>query len=83
MFFVTGTSYGFILQVAWASTGMLSYTISVGTLQLALRNHDRQLSAWNRYFSFFAETEDVQPFVCLESEKLTYLDASKLINERE
>lgn len=35
------------------------------------------------YFSSFVETEDVQPFVCLENEKSTYLDASKLINERE
>lgn len=35
------------------------------------------------YFSSFVETEDVQLFLCLESEKSTYPDASKLINERE
>lgn len=62
-----GTSYSFILQVAWAGTGMLRYTIPVDTIQPALRNHERQFSAWSGYFSSFVETEDVQPFACLES----------------
>lgn len=78
-----GTSYSCILQVAWADTGMLMDTVSVDTIQPALTNHDRQFSAWNRYFSSFVEIEDVQPFVRSEFEKSTYPDTSKLTEERE
>lgn len=80
---MTGTSYSFILQVAWAGTGMLNtqfqlhYSVSTESV------HDRHSLHGTGYFSSFVETEDVQPFVCLESEKSTCPDASKLINERE
>lgn len=80
---MTGTSYSFILQIAWAGTGILRYRVSVGTVQPALRNHDRHSLHGTGYFSSFVETEDVQPFICLECEKSTYPDASKLINKKE
>lgn len=59
-------------------TEMFRYPISVDTIQPVLRNHDSLTDCTLHEaasFSFFVETEDVQPFIWSESEKLTYPDA--------